>query len=305
MVQTVGSSSGDVVVRVSDLHKTYRDFWGRAVFPALCGVDIEVRRGESHALLGPNGSGKTTTLRILLGLLAPTSGEVRLLGGDPRSPATRRRVGFLPESSTLHGFLRCQETLELYGRLHGLARSASRTRAANLLERLELLDAAKKRVRELSHGMRRRLAFAVALVGEPEVLVLDEPTAGMDPLVRGRVLELIREHAEGGGSLLVTSHLLGDIEGVAARATLLAEGRVARTGPLDEMLTRAGLREYVVRGGAGADEAVRAAVEAAGGELLDAGPARSRIEDLFLETYRDRAPGAAEGDAGAGDPGRS
>ena len=204
MVEKAGSGTGDVVVRVSGLHKTYRDFWGRSVFPALRGVDLEVRRGESHALLGPNGSGKTTTLRILLGLLAPTSGEVRLLGGDPRSPATRRRVGFLPESSTLHGFLRCQETLELYGRLHGLARSECRARASSLLERVELLDAAKKRVRELSHGMRRRLAFAVALVGEPDVLVLDEPTAGMDPLVRERVLALIQEHVAAGGSLLVT-----------------------------------------------------------------------------------------------------
>ena len=273
-------------VSCTDLCKTYRDFWGRAAFPALRGIDLRVARGESHALLGPNGSGKTTTLRILLGLMRPTRGEARLFGRDPTEPSARRRVGFLPEQSSLHGFLRAQETLELFARLHGVARAERKSRAGDLLTRLELADAAKKRVRELSHGMKRRLALGVALVGRPDLLVLDEPTAGMDPLVREGVLALFKEHMEKGGTLLVTSHLLGDIRGIATSATLLSRGVVARRGDLEQMLRREGLREYVVRGGPEIDDAVAAAARAKGGEVVDAGPARATIEQLFLDTYR-------------------
>jgi ABC-2 type transport system ATP-binding protein len=279
----------DSPVTCTGLAKTYRDFWGRAAFPALTGIDLAVARGESHALLGPNGSGKTTTLRILLGLMRPTRGEARLFGRDPTEPAARARVGFLPEQSSHHGFLRARETLELCARLYGVPRADRRRRADELLARLDLADAAKKRVRELSHGMRRRLALGVALVGKPDLLVLDEPTAGMDPLARESVLALFREHMEKGGTLLVTSHLLGDIRGIATRATLLSRGAVVRHGDLDEMLRREGLREYVVRGGAEMDDAVAAAVRAAGGDVVESRPARASIEQLFLDTYRDAA----------------
>jgi ABC-2 type transport system ATP-binding protein len=277
----------DAPVTCTGLAKTYRDFWGRAAFPALQGVDLAVARGESHALLGPNGSGKTTTLRILLGLMRPTRGEARLFGRDPTEPAARVCVGFLPEQSSLHGFLRAQETLELFARLHRVPRGERKTRAGDLLARLDLAAAAKKRVRELSHGMRRRLALGVALVGRPDLLVLDEPTAGMDPLARESVLALFREHMEKGGTLLVTSHLLGDIRGIATRATLLSRGVVVRRGDLEDMLKREGLREYVVRGGAEMDDAVAAAARAKGGEVVASGPARASIEQLFLDTYRD------------------
>ncbi len=280
------------VVSCNALTKTYRDFWGRAVHPALCGVDIRVARGESFALLGPNGSGKTTTLRILLGLLAPTSGEARLHGLPPSSPAARANTGFLPENSTLHGFLTCDETLDLYGRLHGVPRAARRRRATELLARVRLEDARRRRVHTLSHGMLRRLALAVAMIGSPHLLVLDEPTAGMDPLVREDVLALFREHVHAGGTLVVTSHLLGDISGIAARAALLVDGVIGREGDLDDLLRRPGLRRYVVRaddGAAGAvDAAVAGAVTAAGGAVEESAAARASIEELFLETYRDR-----------------
>ena len=274
-------------VECQGLEKTYRDFWGRLAYPALRGVDLRVERGESHALLGPNGSGKTTLLRILLGLARPTGGSARLFGLPPTEARARARVGFLPEQSTLHGFLRCDETLDLHGRLRGIARRERGARAARLLERVELTTASRKRVRELSHGMRRRLGLAVALIGEPDLLVLDEPTAGMDPLVRESVLVLLREHTARGGTLLVTSHLLGDIRGIATQATLLSRGAVVRRGDLDALLARDGVRRYVVRGGADVDAQVRAAAAAAGGEVLEAGPHRASIEELFLETYRD------------------
>jgi len=157
-------------------------------------------------------------------------------------------------------------------------------------------------VRELSLGMRRRLALAVAMVGRPRLLVLDEPTAGMDPVVRESVTALFQEHVKAGGTLLVTSHLLGDISGIAARATLLAAGRVVRQGDLDAMLRRDGVRAYRVEGGEAIDADVRRAVEAAGGRVVEAGPARGTIEDLFLETYRNAAQGAAgDGKAERGD----
>lgn len=280
------------------LEKTYRDFWGRAAHPALRGVDLRVEPGETHALLGPNGSGKTTTLRILLGLLAPTRGRALLFGRAPVRPEARRGVGFLPEQSQLHGYLTCAETLDLFGKVHGLARDERRARTSELLGRVDLSAAAARRVHTLSLGMRRRLGLAVALVARPRLLVLDEPTAGMDPVVRESVLALLREHVAAGGTLLVTSHLLGDISGIATRATLLADGRVARHGDLDAMLRREGQRSYRVEGGPAVDEAVRDAVARAGGRVVDAGPARGTIEDLFLETYRPRETGGAGQDAG-------
>jgi ABC-2 type transport system ATP-binding protein len=280
----------ELAIECRGLSKTYRDFWGRARHPALNGIDLVVARGESHALLGPNGSGKTTALRVLLGLLRPSAGEVRLFGRPPQDVAVRRRVGFLPEQSALHGFLRCQETLVLYAQIYGLSRAERTRRAGELLERVELAPAARKRVRELSHGMRRRLALAVALVGSPDLLVLDEPTQGMDPLVREGVLDLLRGTVKDGGTLLVTSHLLGDVGGIATRATLLAAGEVKRRGGLDAMLTRERSRSYRVRGDSALDGVVRGAVEGAGGELEHAGATQCTIEELFLETYAEPEP---------------
>ena len=276
----------DAAIVCEGLEKTYRDFWGRAVHPALRGVDLRVAPGESHALLGPNGSGKTTTLRILLGLLDPTKGRALLFGKPPTEPSARQGVGFLPETSQLHAYLTCAETLDLFGTLHGVARADRRTRATELLARVDLASAAKRKVRELSLGMKRRLALAAALIGKPRLLVLDEPTAGMDPVIRESVSALFRDHVVGGGTLLVTSHLLGDISGIASKATLLAQGQVVRHGDLDAMLRRDGVRAYRVEGPASIDDVVRRSVEGAGGKLLDAGPARGSIEDLFLETYR-------------------
>lgn len=285
------------VLEAHELEMTYRDFWGRRRHRALRGISFQVGPGESHALLGPNGSGKTTALRLLLGLLRPTGGRVRLFGGDPRRAASRDRVGFLPEQSSLHGFLTCQETVELFGQVRGLGRRERRRVAGELLDRVALGEASRRRAHELSHGMRRRLGLAVALVGRPELLILDEPTSGMDPLVREAILDLLREHVEAGRSLLVTSHLLGDIAGIASRATLIARGEVVRRGELGELLRRDGLRTYVVRGGSELDDAVARTVEAAGAELLESGPARRSIEQLFLETYRrtDEEPDASQG----------
>ena len=293
----------EAAVLCTGLEKTYRDFWGRAVYPALRGVDLRVEAGESHALLGPNGSGKTTTLRILLGLMEPTAGSALLFGQSPVRPAARRGVGFLPEQSHLHAYLTCTETLDLFAKLHAVPRAERRARGAELLARVELSGAAKKKVRELSLGMRRRLALAAALVARPRLLVLDEPTAGMDPVVRESVLGLFHEHVRGGGTLLVTSHLLGDISGIAARATLLADGRVVRTGDLNAMLRRDGVRTYRAEVDASADDAVRREIEAAGGCVLQCGPAHGTIEDLFLETYRGTrdAPGSNASES-ASDP---
>jgi ABC-type multidrug transport system ATPase subunit len=287
----------EAAVVCKGLEKTYRDFWGRAVHPALRGMDLTVEAGESHALLGPNGSGKTTTLRILLGLLEPTAGTVRLFGRAPTETAARRGVGFLPEQSQLPAYLTGAETLDLFGRLHDMPRADRALRVSELLARVGLADAAKRRVHEYSLGMRRRLGLAVAFVGRPRLLVLDEPTAGMDPLVRESVLGLFREHGAAGGTLLVTSHLLGDISGIAARATLLAAGRVVRTGDLGDMLRRDGVRSYRVDGPPSLDDVVRAAAESAGGRVVEAGPAHGTIEDLFLETYRETR--GEDGDAGA------
>ena len=277
------------------LSKTYRDFWGRRAHVALADVDLRVESGESHALLGPNGSGKSTLLRVLLGLLLPSSGEAHLFGRPAGDPASRRGVGFLPEQTTLHAYLTCAESIALQASLHGASRAEAKRRAAALLERVGLAGAATRPTRELSLGMRRRVGLAAAFAGQPRLLILDEPTAGMDPLAREQVVELLREHVAGGGTLVVTSHLLGDISGIAQRATLLAEGRVIRTGVLESLLVRDGERAYRIAGPPSMDQAVSAAAEATGGAVLSAGAAAATIEQLFLETYRSRDDGGARG----------
>ena len=295
------TESPEPVVQCRNVRKTYRDRWGRRAHEALRGVELTVRPGESVALLGPNGSGKSTCLGLIVGLLSPTAGEVRLFGRDPRAAAARRGMGYLPERSDLQPFLSCNETVSLHARLRGVPRRDVKRRVAATLDGVGLADVAKRRVHALSHGMRRRLALACALVGRPALLVLDEPTSGMDPLVRERVVDGLRAHRAAGGTTIVTSHLLGDVSGLAERAVLLAEGRVVREGEIDDLRVRPGCSRLDLRGSQEALAAAGAAATERGAEVLESGPLRMSIEELFVETYRDRSadPPAAAGDGAA------
>ncbi len=172
----------EVVIETRNLTKVYRDFWGRQKVRALKALDLEVRRGEIFGLLGPNGSGKTTTIKLLLGLLFPTSGQALVFGQDATEVTKNERIGYLPEESYLYRFLNAEETLDFYGRLFNIPRRQRRQKTADLIEMVGLTKARRRQLREYSKGMTRLIGLAQALINDPEVIFLDEPTSGLDPI---------------------------------------------------------------------------------------------------------------------------
>lgn len=227
----------DNIIELRGIVKTFRDFWLRPTVKAVDGLDMSVRHGEVFGLLGPNGSGKSTTIKLILGLLAPTAGEVKLFGLPPSSVEARRRLGYLPELSYLHPFLTAKETLSYYAGLCGLDRRTSRERTAELLEMTGLSDVANRAVGGFSKGMARRVALASALVGKPELLILDEPTSGLDPVSTNEVKTLVKSLSSVGITVLTTSHLLADAEDMCDRIMILDRGKTAAEGRVDEIGT--------------------------------------------------------------------
>lgn len=247
-------------IEVRDLGKTYRAFRGRTV-GALQGVSLRVEPGTIFGLIGQNGAGKTTLIKILLGLATPTAGTARVLGSSPSDPAARRRVGYLPEQMRLPDHFRAKNFLRYMGRLNGVDRGLMKRRIPALLERVGLGDE-RKPVKAYSKGMQQRLGLAQALVSDPEVLFLDEPTDGLDPLGRKDVRDLLVQLRAEGKTIFLNSHLLSEIELVCDRIVILNKGKVARAATPEEF-TR-GTGEYLVRVAA-ADDAVRAAAAAVAG----------------------------------------
>jgi ABC-2 type transport system ATP-binding protein len=219
---------------VTSLHKRFRTRFGRTESVALDGVDLEVPRGEAFGLIGPNGAGKTTFIKCLLGISHPDSGSVELLGGRPEDPRSRARIGYLPERLTLPGAWTPRAFLASVTRLKGLR--PQRSTLDGLLQRVGLADAGERRIRGFSKGMRQRLGLAAALVGAPELLVLDEPTDGVDPLGRVEIRQLLTTELSRGATLFINSHLLSETERICTRIGILSRGRLVRSGPL-EVLT--------------------------------------------------------------------
>jgi ABC-2 type transport system ATP-binding protein len=223
-------------VEIRDIRKTFRDFLGRRRVHALDGLSFSVAAGEVYGLLGPNGSGKTTTFKIALGLLRPDAGSVSVLGHAPGTLAARRATGYLPEDSALLPFLTARESLRLHGALAGLSRAESRRKTDELLEKVGLKQAADRRVLGFSKGMQRRLGIAGVLIGDPQVFILDEPTSGLDPLGAVEMKHLIADLRKQGKAVLISSHLLGELENVCDRVAFLNQGRLISAGTLEELL---------------------------------------------------------------------
>ena len=241
-------NQSEPVIEITGLRKTFRDFWRRPKVEAVCGIDFTVRRGELYGLLGPNGSGKSTTIKLLLGLLHPTAGEIRVFGRPPDDVAAKARIGYLPEVSHLHNFLTPRETLYYYCGLFGFDATTRRDRTEALLEMVDLQHAADRPVGEFSKGMARRVAIAQALVNNPDLLILDEPTSGLDPVACREVKDLIRALVQAGKTILMTSHLLADVEDVCDRVAILHAGRMQAEGRVVDLLRRADAVRFLIEG---------------------------------------------------------
>jgi len=241
MMTIQDESNTSTVVEVKEVTKIFHDFWHRPKVTAVKRVSFEVKRGEIFGLLGPNGSGKSTTIKMLLGLLHPTRGNIRVLGLSPREVQVKRKIGYLPEDSYLYSYLTSEETIDFYGRLFDLSKSQRKERITQLLDMMGLAHARHRTVGEFSKGMARRIGLAQALINDPDFIILDEPTSGLDPIGCRQVKDLIIKLAERGKTILMTSHLLADVEDVCDRVAILYNGEIQALGTVDELLEETAL----------------------------------------------------------------
>ncbi len=277
------STARDVVIETRNLTKIYRDFWGRQKVRALKALDLEIRRGEVFGLLGPNGSVKTTTLKLLLGLLFPTSGDIFVLGRPATDVAKNGLIGYLPEESYLYKFLNAEETLDFYGRLFNMSGAVRRQRIAQLISMVGLESARKRQLREYSKGMTRRIGLAQALINDPELILLDEPTSGLDPIATRKMKDLILDLKNQGKTVIMSSHLLADVQDVCDRIGILYQGELKELGRVEDLLKLS--NETEIRAAdlsdAAKDKIVKI-IEEDGGKLLYNGNPTTTLEDLFL-----------------------
>ena len=232
----VSGQARENVIVVRGLTKVFKDFWNRPKARAVDNVSFEVKRGEVFGLLGPNGSGKSTTVKMLLGLLFPTKGHIEVFGNSPRHVGTKSRIGYLPEESYLYRYLDSDETLDFFGNLFDLPPAERKQRSEQLLDMVGLSKARRRQVGEFSKGMQRRIGLAQALINDPDLVILDEPTAGLDPLGCREVKDLILALARRGKTVILSSHLLSDVEDVCDRVVIYYGGKVQAMGTLKELL---------------------------------------------------------------------
>lgn len=235
--EAVEEEESSAVVEVRGLVKVFKDFWGRPKAKAVNDVDFEVRPGEVFGLLGPNGSGKSTTIKMMLGLLNPTKGFIRIFDRSPRDVKTKERIGYLPEESYLYKYLDSKETLDFFGGLFALDPQEKQKREEQLLEMVGLKAVQLRTVGEFSKGMQRRIGLAQALINDPDLVILDEPTSGLDPVGCREIKDLILNLKARGKTVILSSHLLADVEDVCDRAVIYYGGKIQKYGTLDELLT--------------------------------------------------------------------
>ncbi len=274
----------DVIVETRNLTKVYRDFWGRQKVRALKALDLEIRRGEIFGLLGPNGSGKTTTIKLILGLLFPTSGQALVFGKDATDVRKNERIGYLPEESYLYKFLNAEETLDFYGRLFDMPRAVRRQRVADLIEMVGLEWAKRRQLKEYSKGMTRRIGLAQALINDPELIVLDEPTTGLDPIGTHEMKEMIVDLRKKGKTVLMCSHLLADVQDVCDRIAILYQGELKELGRVDALLKVRDVTEiHSTTLSPAAQVEIKNVIERHNGKVLSIGNPTTTLEDLFLK----------------------
>jgi ABC-2 type transport system ATP-binding protein len=280
----VMSERGAPIVEARGLSRAFRDFWMRTRALAVDKIDLDIRGGEVFGLLGPNGSGKSTTIKMILGLLKPTAGRLSVLGRPPSDVAVKRHIGFLPEESYLYRYLTPIETLDYYGRLFGIGRAIRRRRSEQLLEMVGLAGVAHRPVGEFSKGMMRRIGLAQALVNDPDFLILDEPTSGLDPIGTRQVKDLIMDLRARGKTILLSSHLLGDVQDVCDRMVMLYGGRIRASGTVDELLQDT--ESTIIRTGRidqGTIQRIEEVLRSSGQIIEQVDSPRQPLEGLFMD----------------------
>jgi ABC-2 type transport system ATP-binding protein len=280
----------EVIVETRRLTKIYRDFWGRQKKRALNALDLQIHRGEIFGLLGPNGSGKTTTIKLLLGLLFPTDGDAFVFGEQAAQVKKNELIGYLPEESYLYKFLNAEETLDFYGRLFNMPAADRHQRAQKLIDMVGLANDKKRILKEYSKGMRQRIGLAQALINDPQLVILDEPTSGLDPIGTRWMKDLIRDLRDKGKTVIMCSHRLDDVQDVCDRIAILYDGELQELGEVSTLLEVAN-RVEVQGAGLALSEELRRDLEQVfqrhGGQLESLGHPTTTLEDLFLHIVKE------------------
>jgi ABC-2 type transport system ATP-binding protein len=279
----------EVAVEAVGLTKVFPVPFARKAVVAVHDLNLKIETGQVYGLLGPNGSGKSTTLKIILGLVSATRGRTEIFGRDSRLVRSREMVGFLPENSYFYKFLTGEETLRFYGKLCGLRGAWLRNRAAELLELVGLTSARDRRLSGYSKGMLQRIGLAQALVQEPKLVVLDEPTAGVDPVGSREICDLIFNLKKSGVTVLLSSHLLGQVQEVCDRVGILADGLLVCEGPLDELIGIENQTELILEDASPELlEQIENMIKNSPARLIDRRKPQTTLERLFLETTKSR-----------------
>ena len=288
MISTNGEAA-NAAVHTEHLTKVYRDFWGRPKVPALTDLNLTIHRGEVFGLLGPNGSGKSTTIKLLLGLIFPSGGRAHVLGEPAGSTSVNARIGFLPEESYLYKFLNGEEILKFYGRLFKIPRRELNKRVGQLLDIVGLNEKARKRkLREYSKGMARRIGLAQAMINNPDLILLDEPTTGLDPIGTREMKDLIVSLKNQGKTVLLCSHLLADVQDVCDRITILFQGKMQTIGQVKDLLQVRDITQLETRGLTPAQlDEVRAFMANMGVNDVNITHPTTTLEDLFIRIVND------------------
>ena len=276
-------------VRTEGLTKVYKDFWRRKSTSALTNLNLTIERGEIFGLLGPNGSGKTTTVKLLLGLLFPTSGKSWLLGYPSSDLKVKSKIGFLPEESYLYKFLTAEEILDFYAKLFDIPKKERKKRIDTLIHDVGLGHYRKRPLSQYSKGMLRRIGLAQAIINDPELVILDEPTSGLDPIGSREIKELILEFKRQGKTVVLCSHLLADVQNICDRIAIFNKGVVQVMGSVKELLSQRDVIEFMVKNLSENDiQAVEAFIKNRNGDVLSINHPSSTLEELFVNIIQHR-----------------
>lgn len=276
-------------ITTEGLTKIYRDFWRRKSIPALTNLNLNIERGEIFGLLGPNGSGKTTTVKLLLGLLFPTTGKSWLLGYPSSDLKIKSKIGFLPEESYLYKFLNAEEILDFYGKLFHIERKERKVRVDKLIQDVGLNAHRKRPLSQYSKGMLRRIGLAQALINDPELVILDEPTSGLDPIGTYEIKDLIVEFKRRGKTVVLCSHLLADAQSICDRIAILNKGILHVEGSVRSLLLQKDTIEFLVKNLSGNDVLlVEDFIKSRNGNVLSINHPTSTLEELFVNTIQNR-----------------